>query len=141
MSTIVTREKIDKGINRECIPGYRGGQLITDEDRLIEIASTTLMIHEDIKTLEKACQELLTDSKDQSKFKLKALPSKVGKLKVGLNSIGLYANNILHMTRKLSTTKYNASRDIALKNMENKREAKRKATSCIGNEKKDQYNF
>ena len=122
MASLVTPNKKLKSINRDCIPGYRGGHVITNEDRLIEIASTSLMIHNDIKTLEKACQELINESKDPSSFKIKSLPSKVRKLKLALDSISLYANNILVLTRKNSITKYNASRDATSKKMEEKKE-------------------
>ena len=122
MASFVTPDKKLKGINRDFIPGYQGGHVITNEDRLIEIASTSLMIQNDIKTLEKACQELINESKDPSSFKIKSLPSKVRKLKLALDSISLYANNILVLTRKNSITKYNASRDATSKKMEEKKE-------------------
>ena len=86
-------------LNNDCIPGYRGGNVVTKEDRNIEIAATALMLKQDILTLEKACKEL-HDSKEGSHLKVKSLSRKIEEVMKALNCLGTYANNILILTNK-----------------------------------------
>ena len=85
------------------LKGFIPCQAITEEDKKIEIAAIAFMIQKDLILLKKACHELAPKVKEEQTVQVEIISQ-------ALESLQLYAADILKLTDKKEYTRYAASR-------------------------------
>ena len=93
------------------IVGYRGGQNITPEDKLLNISSIANMMMGDLNKLNEACIVLCTQVKMKSQSGTNTFRKRINLIKAGILSLSKFSEDILNLTNKKTSTIYNACRE------------------------------